>query len=93
MENEKPKIQVLDVNTQQVLFETSLEHSEEAGRFAAEMEEIGLDVKIVTPTLAETLTNSLGYSQETMNDYLESMDHELEHHEGSCCVDDSDFKH
>ncbi len=89
MENEKLKIQVLDVSSNQVLFECSLEDSQKAYVFAGEMEDIGLHVKVLNPTLAETLTNSLGLSHEKTLEYFKSMDHELEEHEGSCCVDNS----
>lgn len=85
MEKEKLKVQVLDIGTNQVLFECSLEESERAHQYAAEMEDMGLDVKVVNPTLAETLTSSLGLDVEEVKVYQESMDHELEDHDSSCC--------
>lgn len=85
MEKEKLKVQVLDVGTGQSLFECSLEESDRAHEFAASMEEMGLDVKVINPTLSETLTSSLGLSMEETKEYQESMDHELEDHDSSCC--------
>ncbi len=88
MEKEKPKIQVIDRETQQILFECKLEESAKAYQFAAEMEQMGLDLKIIHPTLAQTLTNSLGLSHDEEVSYQESMTQELEDHDGSCCFKD-----
>lgn len=88
MVKEKSKIQVTDISTGQTLFECSLSESEKAYQFAAQMEEMGLDVKVISPTLSETLTRSLGLSNEETAEYLQSMDEEAEHHEGSCCFND-----
>lgn len=85
MQKEKTKIQVLDIQTEQVLFECPIEESERAYQFAAEMEELGADVKVTAPTLAETLNESLGLSPEEKRQYQQSMEEEIEHHEGSCC--------
>ena len=85
-----PKIRVLDQQTGQSLFECSFEESEKAYQFAAEMEEMGLDIVVVAPTLTETLTNSLGLSPEARAAYSHSLEEEIEQHEGSCCFEDQD---
>ncbi|WPU64629.1 hypothetical protein [Peredibacter starrii] len=85
MEKEKSKILVRDVQTQQVLFECAITESEKAYQFAAEMEEMGLDIEVVVPTLGETLSNSLGLSREDLEKYKESLEEEMDSHEGSCC--------
>lgn len=95
MEKEKSKILVRDVQTQQTLFECSIHESEKAWQFAAEMEEMGLDIEVISPTLSDTLSSSLGLSQEELAAYKESMEEEMEHHDGgSCCfkTDDEDKK-
>lgn len=92
MLKEKSKVTVNDVNTNQTLFECSLEDVEKAYQFAAQMEELGVDVKVISPTLTQTLTRSLGLSEEQTSDYEKSMDEELEHHEGSCCFEDEEDK-
>src|SRR3989344_5579237 len=84
MEKEKPKILVRDVQTQQVLFECAITESEKAWQFAAEMEEMGLDIEVISPTLSETLSNSLGLTNEELQAYKESMEEEMENHAGSC---------
>ncbi len=92
MKKEMPKIQVKDVQTDQVLFECALSESEKAYHFAAEMEEMGLDIKVVNPTLSETLTTSLGLNQEEVAAYEASMEQEMDEHAGSCCFEDADEK-
>ncbi len=93
MEKGTPKIQVQDIQSHQVLFECALEDSEKAYQFAAEMEEAGLDIQVLNPTLAETISTSLGLSNQEKAEYFESMDEELEQHEGSCCFGDQSKKH
>lgn len=92
MEKEKPKILVRDVQTKQVLFECPITDSERAWQFAAEMEEMGLDIEVITPTLSETLSTSLGLSKEQLQEYKDSMDEEMESHDGSCCFKDEKDK-
>ena len=86
MEKSRPKIQVKDISTEQILFECELHESEKAYQFAAEMEEMGLDIRVVAPTLGETLSNSLGLTPQQQEDYKESLEHEMESHDGSCCA-------
>jgi hypothetical protein len=87
MEKEMLKIRVLDIHTEQVLFECALTESERAYEFAAQMEEMGLDVKVDSPTLSQTLTQSLGLSNEEQATYQASMEEEMEDHDASCCFD------
>jgi hypothetical protein len=81
MDKGNSKIRVIDVQTEQVLFECSLDQSEQAYEYAASLEDMGLDVKVVNPTLSQTLTNSLGLSQTEVAAFEESMDHEIHEHE------------
>ena len=92
MGKEKSKIKVLDVQSGQILFECSLDEEEKAYRFAAEMEGMGLDIKVVNPTLAQTLTTSLGLSSTEVAAYEASMQEEIEEHDGSCCFKDEPDK-
>lgn len=92
MKKDMPKIQVLDNQTEQVLFECDIDQAEKAYEFAAEMEEMGLDLKVVNPTLADTLSSSLGLSGRALVDYRDSIQEEMEDHDAGCCVakDDGD---
>ncbi len=89
MEKEKSKILVRDILSQQTLFECELAESEKAYQYAAHMEELGIDVEVISPTLSETLTASLGLSPEAREQYRMSLEQEIESHEGSCCFEDA----
>lgn len=92
MEKEISKIRVVDTDTQQTLFECGLQEADKAYQFAASMEELGVSVNVINPTLSETLTDSLGLSNEERRKYEASMEEEIEHHDGSCCFEDADKK-
>lgn len=92
MEKVRPKIQVVDIESNQVLYECSIEEAEKAYQFAAHMEEMGLNLKVRVPTLSDTLSNALGLSPEAKRDYQESLAEEIENHDGSCCFENSDKK-
>ena len=92
MEKEIPKIRVVDTVTRQVLFECQIDESEKAYQFAAGMEEMGLSIEVMHPTLSDTLTQSLGLSNEERRKYEASMEDEIENHDGGCCFVDADKK-
>jgi hypothetical protein len=92
MEKETPKIRVLDQQTGQTLFECPIQESEKAYEFAAQMEQMGLDIKVESPTLSETLSHSLGLGREEQLAYKESIEEEINQHEGSCCFKDDQSK-
>jgi hypothetical protein len=76
------RVRVIDNISGTVLFETSIEKISEAYSFAAILEDEGLDIKIDSPGLAETLIKSLGADETEIAEYKQSMDNELEDHEG-----------
>lgn len=85
-----PKIRVVDLQSGQTLFECSIQDSEKAYQFAAQMEEMGLDLKVLVPTLADTLSTSLGLTRDEQAAYEASLESEMEDHEGSCCFTNND---
>ena len=71
--------------------ECKLDEADKAYQFAGSMEEMGLDVEVLNPTIAQTLSNSLGLSQAQVQEYEASMEEEMEEHDqsnGSCCFKD-----
>lgn len=78
-------VKVIDSFSKTVLFETSIDKIDEAYAFAAQMEEVGLDLTIEAPGLAETLIRSLGANEEELAIYKQSLIEEIEDH------DDSDY--
>ena len=92
MEKSKSKILVVDKQSRQTLFECGIDDADKAYHYAGEMEEMGLDVEVLNPTLAQTLSNSLGLSAAQVQEYEASMEEEMEEHEGSCCFEDPSDK-
>lgn len=84
------QIQVVDNLSNEILYECSIEDSEKAYAFATEMEEMGLDIKIISPTITQTLTDSLGMSHDEKEEYENSVVAEIHDHEGGCCTTEVD---
>ncbi len=83
----KSKLRVIEQSSGEVLFECSLEEAEQAYVKAAELEEMGLDVRVEHPGVSETLAASLGLEGDSMNALKDSLAEEIEGHE-SCCYDE-----
>lgn len=92
MGKEKSKIFVKELNSDTVLFECSLEESEKAFQYAAELEQMGIEVIVSNPTLTDTLSNSLGVSDEALTNYKQDLQQEMDSHSGGCCFEDSGKK-
>lgn len=90
MTQNNSRAKVIDVYTGQVLASFPVQEESKAFAYAAEMEEMGLDVRVETPTLSQTLGESLGLSVEKKHLYEESIAHELDSHDGSCCFTEPD---
>lgn len=83
-------VKVVDQNSQSVLFSCGMDNIHSAYLYAKEMENLGLEVKIVSPTITQTLADGLGISAQEKMNLQESVNQELHDHEGSCCA--KDFK-
>lgn len=77
------QVRVIDVLSGTTLFSTTVEKIEDAYTFAAQMEEAGLDIQILAPGLTETLIQSLGASQEDIENYKQEMQDEIDGHNES----------
>lgn len=82
MVKEKLKIRVLEQNSGTTLQEFDLDQVDQAYALAASLEEMGLDVHIEKPTLSDTLSHSLGLSEEEIKAYKDSLTEEIEEHDG-----------
>lgn len=85
-------VRVIDNISEIVLFETSIEKIADAYSFAALMEEQGLDIRIDSPGLAETLIKSLGADDKEITEYKKSMDNEIDDHDFGCAICPPDKK-
>lgn len=83
--SESLKVLIIDTLSNKVLFECPMEELESAYRRAGELEEMGLLVKVMAPSIGQTLTHSLGLNHDEQEDYEQSVVAEMEDHEGSCC--------
>ncbi len=94
MVKEKLKIQVIETNSGSVMQEFDLDQLDAAYALAGSLEEMGLDISINHPTLSDTLSHSLGLSEEQIKDYKDSLIEEIDEHEGdyggSCCFKKED---
>lgn len=86
-EETNQQVKVIDGENQQ-LFSCNVEQIDLAYEFAKEMEELGIEVFIKSPSLPETLAQSLGARSDHLKIIRESMDEEISAHitPNSCCA-------
>jgi hypothetical protein len=80
------KVKVIAVYTDEVLLEVPMEQMAVAYEYAAQMDEMGIEVKVVAPTIADTLSSSLGLTVDDHEKLQTSIEEEIEDHDGSCCA-------
>lgn len=83
-------IRVIDTTSQQVIKEFSYSESQLAYELAAQMEELGVEVKIESISTAESLADALGANEEVKAQLRKTLEDEIESHEGSCCFKKSE---
>lgn len=91
-------IKVIEINTNDTIFECDVADSEKAYEYAAEMEKLGLEVRVDNPSITKTLSDSLGVSEEDWKKVEKELEDEIEGHNesDSCCrttTDSSDTHH
>lgn len=74
------RVQVIDQISSQILFECDMAEADIAYTKAREYEEMGLDIKILAPSLGETLIQSLGATSEEIEQYKKGLDSEIDSH-------------
>ena len=77
-------VQIIDINTENVLFECPVKDIEQAYKQAHNFEEMGLEVLIQSPSITETLAHSLGKTGSELEEYNESVRREMDDHD---CID------
>ncbi len=85
-------VKIIEINSSQVLFECPVDQSDFAYEKAAEFEEMGLEIRLIHPSVNESLAQTLGISGDPLEAFEESLSEEIEGHEGSCCFEDSKDK-
>ncbi len=79
-------VKVIDEATQTVLFSCPIEALDEAYAYAKKMEDLGLTVQVVSPSITRTLADSLGVHDEKLDAYEASVTQEMEDHDCSSCA-------
>lgn len=82
MSDQKP-IHLYD-QSEQLLASYTLEEREKAFNYAAELEEMGIEVTIKEPSLPETLINSLGATSTDRATLQKEIDEEIDSHGSDC---------
>jgi hypothetical protein len=91
-------IKVIETQSKQTLFECELYDIDKAYQYASEMEKLGLDVKIISPSITRELSHSLGVSESDWAKIATALDDEMAEHIDppqdtstesieSCCVE------
>lgn len=78
------KVKIIEEHGQTVLFECEMDKIEEAYKYAVELEELGIEFKIVTPSLPESLGESLGMSRHDLNQLKLELEEEIDSHNQPC---------
>jgi len=84
------EIKVIEVMSGEVLQSFSLSQQDDAYTYATQMEQLGLDVKITSPSLPETLAISLGKKNQDIQNLREEIEQEIDSHQ-NCCTPDSEI--
>jgi hypothetical protein len=84
------KVQVKSKDSDEVLFECELSNEAEAYEYAGKMDEMGIDVYVISPNVIDTLSEALGLDKDEDDAFKHSVYEEVHDHEGaeesdSCC--------
>ena len=78
------QVKVIDKSSGETLFECPLEKRDQAYSFAAQMEQMDLEVDIIAPSLNESLGRSLGLNDSEIEKLKQVMEEEIDSH-NDCC--------
>lgn len=80
-------VKVIETQTGETLFSCTMEELESAYNYASSVEKMGIEVKVSTPTITQTLADSLRIPEEQQMEYQASVDEELHDHDGQELTD------
>lgn len=84
MINDDKQIHIIDTS-EQVLATFTLQEREKAFSYAEKLEEIGIEVSIKEPSVAETLIHALGADKNDKELLKQEIAHEVDDHIDKCC--------
>ena len=74
-------IKVIEARSGEVLFQCSPGEEVKAYEFARQMEDMGLAVRLESPSVCQGLAWSLGVQEEEWQEYQESLEQEIDGHQ------------
>ncbi len=82
-------VQLIEKNSQSVLYEIGIDQIEKAYEMAKQFEQMDLDIELRAPSLPLTLAKELGLTSDEEKSFNDAIDSELDGHndthEDSCC--------
>lgn len=81
------KIKIYEKHTNQLLNSFDVADSEKAYVYAKQMEEMGIDIRMDSPSVNHSLGESLGMNEEELENLSAAIDEEIDSH-NSCCPDE-----
>ena len=78
-------IDIIDSNSATIIKSFPLDKEEEAHKFASQMEEYGINIRISSPSLPETLARSLGRDDSEIDLLKRELEEEITSHHDECC--------
>lgn len=78
-------VQVIEEQEKTILFECPLEEIEKAYEYATQMEQLGIETKILAPSLPESLAIELGAKSESIQKLRSEIDDEIGSHIDEGC--------
>lgn len=91
-------VKVIEITSGEVLFSCTMEQRDKAYDYAEQMEAMGIDVRIDSPSCPETLATALSASKESIDSLKKAIDDEIKSHditEGlgcAVCLPDTDLE-
>lgn len=89
MSKKENAVKIIEVHSQEILWQGSMDDLSEAYEYAAKLENMGLDVKLEAPTVTQSLATNLGLNLSEKEEFEQSIFDEIHDHEGSCCTTSS----
>lgn len=78
------KIKIYEFNTNELLSSFDVQDSEKAYEYARQMEEMGIEIRMESPSINHSLGESLGMSEEQLENLTVAIDEEIASH-NTCC--------
>lgn len=80
------KVRIIDNISGETLFEDSFKNMDKIYQKASEYEEMGLDTKITSPSVSQTLIMSLGASEKDVEELKQAELDEIDEHNQPTCT-------